>query len=187
MLLLIIWHSVNFPNNRDIVLRYSKGDKTTFHKVFVAHDPTYVPRQWIRFHSLDYIDAMHASGWPATVHMLYTLADLVGDLKTAQAMGSLFHHGYVTARTDIPRRTDIDAPIPYRQNKHVLYGQQEGLCNGCGVMFPFRNFTVDHVVPQSRGGTDHFDNLQLLCGACNSVKGDRPQEHLIARLKEMAI
>ena len=25
-------------------------------------------------------------------------------------MGSLFHHGYVTARTDIPRRTDIDAP-----------------------------------------------------------------------------
>ena len=102
-------------------------------------------------------------------------------------IGSLFHHGYVTARDDIPRRTDIDAPIPYRQNKHVLFGQQEGLCNGCGVMFPFRNFTVDHMVPQSRGGTDHFDNLQLLCGACNSVKGDRSQEHLIARLKEMAI
>ena len=91
------------------------------------------------------------------------------------------------SRTDIPRRTDIDAPIPYRQNKHVLFGQQEGLCNGCGVMFPFRNFTVDHMVPQSRGGTDHLDNLQLLCGACNSLKGDRPQEHLIARLKEMVI
>ena len=109
------------------------------------------------------------------------------NMRLQQAMGSLFHHGYVTARTDIPRRTDIDAPIPYRQNKHVLFGQQEGMCNGCGVMFPFRNFTVDHMVPQSRGGTDHLDNLQLLCGACNSVKGDRPQEHLIARLKEMAI
>ena len=113
-------------------------------------------------------------------------AELV-NLRLQQAMGSLFHHGYVTARTDIPRRTDIDAPIPYRQNKHVLFGQQEGMCNGCGVMFPFRNFTVDHMVPQSRGGTDHLDNLQLLCGACNSVKGDRSQEHLIARLKEMAI
>ena len=108
-------------------------------------------------------------------------------MRLQQTMGSLFHHGYVTARTDIPRRTDIDAPIHYRKNKHVLFGQQEGLCNGCGVMFPFRNFTVDHMVPQSRGGTDHLDNLQLLCGACNSVKGDRPQEHLIARLKEMAI
>ena len=93
----------------------------------------------------------------------------------------------VTHRDDIPRRTDIDAPVPYRQNKHVLFVQQEGLCNGCGVLFPFRNFTVDHVVPQSRGGTDHLDHLQLLCGACNSVKGDRSQEHLIARLKEMAI
>ena len=113
-------------------------------------------------------------------------AELV-NMRLQQAMGSLFHHGYVTARTDIPRRTDIDAPIPYRQNKYVLFGQQEGLCNGCGVMFPFRNFTVDHMVPQSRGGTDHLDNLQLLCGACNSVKGDQPQEHLIARLKEMAI
>ena len=109
------------------------------------------------------------------------------NMRLQQAMGSLFHHGYVTARTDIPRRTDIDAPKNYRQNKHVLFGQQEGLCNGCKVMFPFRNFTVDHIVPQSRGGADHLDNLQLLCGACNSVKGDRPQEHLIARLKEMAI
>ena len=109
------------------------------------------------------------------------------NMRLRQAMGSLFHSGYVTTRTDVPRRTDIEAPIPYRQNKHVLFGQQEGLCNGCKIMFPFRNFTVDHVVPQSRGGTDHLDNLQLLCGACNSLKGDRPQEYLIARLKEMVV
>ena len=38
-------------------------------------------------------------------------------------------------------------------------------------MFPFRNFTIDHIVPQSRGGTDHLENLQLLCGACNSSAG----------------
>ena len=93
------------------------------------------------------------------------------NMRLQRAMGSLFHHGYVTARTDIPRRTDVDAPKDYRQNKHVLFGRQEGLCAGCKVMFPFRNFTIDHVVPQSRGGTDHLDNLQLLCGACNSLKG----------------
>ena len=33
---------------------------------------------------------------------------------------------------------------------------------------------------------DNLDNLQLLCGACNSLKGDRPQEHLMARLAETA-
>ena len=91
----------------------------------------------------------------------------------------------VTHRTDIPQRTDIDAPVPYRQNKHVLFGQQEGVCNGCRTEFPFRIFEVDHVIPQSRGGTDHLENLQLLCPSCNRIKGDRPQEYLVARLAEI--
>ena len=109
------------------------------------------------------------------------------NMRLQQSMGSLFHHGYVTARTDIPRRTDIEAPIPYRQNKHVLFGQQEGLCNGCRTEFPFRIFEVDHIIPQSRGGTDHLENLQLLCPSCNRIKGDRPQEYLVARLAEIGV
>ena len=47
-------------------------------------------------------------------------------MRLQQTMGELFHNRLVTARADIPRRTDIDAPVPYRQNKHVLFGQQEG-------------------------------------------------------------
>ena len=92
----------------------------------------------------------------------------------------------VTRRTDIPRRIDVDAPKNYRQNKHVLFGQQEGRCGGCAMDFPFKIFEVDHVISQSRGGTDHIDNLQLLCSHCNRVKGDRPQEYLVAQLAEMA-
>lgn len=107
------------------------------------------------------------------------------DMRLQQAMGSLFHHGYVTGRTDIPRRTDIDAPVPYRQNKHVLFGQQEGVCNGCRTEFPFRIFEVDHMIPQSRGGSDHLENLQLLCPSCNRIKGDRPMEYLAAQLEGM--
>ena len=110
--------------------------------------------------------------------------DLV-NRRLRQAMGSLFHHGYVTARTDIPQRTDIDAPIPYRQNKHVLFGQQEGVCAGCGMDFPFKIFEVDHVIPRARGGMDHLGNLQLLCPHCNRVKGDRPMEYLVAELSRL--
>ena len=65
----------------------------------------------------------------------------------------------------------------------ALYGRQEGICAGCRVLFPFCNLTVDHIVAQSRGGTDHLDNLQLLCGACNSMKGADSQEQLVAKLK----
>ncbi|MDE2860362.1 MAG: DNA methyltransferase [Chloroflexota bacterium] len=102
-------------------------------------------------------------------------------------MGSLFHNRLVTAREDVPRRTDIEAPIDYRKHKHILYGQQGGQCTGCRNWFYIQNFTVDHVVPRSRGGTDHIENLQLLCAHCNSVKGDQTQEWLIARLRELGI
>lgn len=107
--------------------------------------------------------------------------DLV-NIRLQQSMGGLFHDRLVTSRTDIPRRTDIDAPRNYRQNKHVLFGQQEGECAGCRMDFPFKIFEVDHVIPRARGGTDHLDNLQLLCPHCNRVKGDRPMEHLLAEL-----
>ena len=90
--------------------------------------------------------------------------------------------GKIVTRTDVPRRTDLGELPNYRTHRHTLYGRQEGVCNGCLVLFPFRNLTVDHIVPQSKGGSDHPDNLQLLCGACNSKKGGRTMEALIADL-----
>ena len=90
-------------------------------------------------------------------------------------------------RLDIPQRTDVVSLPNYRTHKHTLFGKQEGICAGCRYNFPFRNFTVDHVVPQAKGGTDHIDNLQLLCNACNSMKGTGTQGELIARLRAEGI
>jgi len=42
-------------------------------------------------------------------------------------------------------------------------------------------------VPQAKGGSDHIDNLQLLCGACNSTKGTGSQEELIAKLRAQGV
>ena len=106
------------------------------------------------------------------------------NMRLREFMGDLFHSRLVTARTDIPRRTDIDAPIPYRKQKHVLFGRQEGKCAGCKIEFLFKIMEVDHVVPRSRGGTDHPENLQLLCPNCNRIKGDREMAYLVARLGE---
>ena len=89
----------------------------------------------------------------------------------------------VIHRTDIPRRTDLGDLPHYRTHKHTLFGKQEGRCAGCDTAFPFRNFTVDHIVPRSKGGHDHLDNLQLLCNACNSQKGSRSQEEFLVRLQ----
>ena len=44
---------------------------------------------------------------------------------------------------------------------------------------------VDHIIPRSGSSQDNIENLQLLCAHCNRVKGDRPQEYLVARLREL--
>ncbi len=111
-------------------------------------------------------------------------------LQKAADDGALLESGRlpnVYHRTDIPKRTDVGKLPPYKTHRHTLYGKQEGLCAGCQHHFPFRNMTVDHVVPQSKGGSDHLDNLQLLCGACNSTKGAGSQEELVAKLKRKGL
>ena len=112
-------------------------------------------------------------------------AELV-QLRLKKELG-LFYNG--AHRIDIPQRTDLGDIPRYNapENKHALYGQQEGKCQGCLTLFPFRNLTVDHIIPQSKGGSDYIDNLQLLCGACNSSKGVGTQEQLIAKLQREGI
>ena len=116
-------------------------------------------------------------------------------LDRASEQGSLFSSiqmSDVTVTSDPPIRTDppearqIKLPN-YQVHKNDLYGKQSGNCNGCNRHFEIQNFSVDHILPVSLGGTDHPANLQLLCNHCNSVKSTGTQEQLIDRLKAEGI
>ena len=87
--------------------------------------------------------------------------------------------------TIVPQRTDIQRIEPTKSVKERLYKEQNGLCNGCKIQFDIRNLEIDHIIPKSKGGGDYYENYQLLCGACNRMKGDRPMEYLrMKRSKE---
>jgi len=88
----------------------------------------------------------------------------------------------ITHRRDIPQRTDLGDLPPPRSHRQALYGAQGGDCAGCGEHFKPHHFEVDHIIARAKGGTDHPDNLQLLCGHCNKVKGDRGMEYLRSKL-----
>jgi 5-methylcytosine-specific restriction endonuclease McrA len=52
-----------------------------------------------------------------------------------------------------------------------------GRCLRCGVA---EDLTVDHVIPLSLGGPNPIDNVQVLCAACNSAKGDEIMDYRTA-------
>ncbi len=87
--------------------------------------------------------------------------------------------------TDIPQRNDLGKLPPANSpaNKKLLYGEQAGNCEGCGQHFQVQNLEVDHIIAKSKGGTDHIENLQLLCGSCNRIKGNRGMEYLQVKLQ----
>lgn len=86
-------------------------------------------------------------------------------------------------RTDIPKRNDLGKLPPYRSHAKALYGEQGGTCNGCKDHHKPELLEVDHIVSRKKGGTDHIENLQLLCGNCNKIKGDRGMEYLMMKLQ----
>ena len=110
------------------------------------------------------------------------------DPENSEWMRSFDPLADVTIETDPPSRTDSDA-VPtiksphYTNHKSALFGEQEGRCNGCRRDYWYKDFSVDHIDPNSPD-RDRKSNLQLLCFNCNSTKGDRPMSYLIERLQE---
>ena len=102
---------------------------------------------------------------------LSPLAVKLVDQRIRDDRGHLWDGAIV--RDDPPLRTDLGKLPNYRTHKHRLYGEQEGVCNGCEVHFPFKVMEVDHILPRSKGGSDHIENLQLLCTHCNKSKGNK--------------
>ena len=109
--------------------------------------------------------------------------DVPALVKRAAELHAKISAGEMTPPACIPAPPERRESKVYHKHKHMLYRKQEGNCNGCRFPFHIRNLTVDHIRPQSQVRNNHIENLQLLCGACNSTKGKGTQAQLIAKLK----
>ncbi|HRQ65466.1 MAG TPA: HNH endonuclease [Xanthomonadaceae bacterium] len=63
-------------------------------------------------------------------------------------------------------------PTPGLTNP-ALFARDRMICLYCGGHFPRGELTRDHVVPISRGGRDHWQNVVTACITCNVKKGGR--------------
>lgn len=73
-----------------------------------------------------------------------------------------------------------------KSKREILY-EASPFCKYCNKPLAFNSFTLDHVVPKSKGGTNALSNLVVSCYDCNNLKGSRDLEHflqLLAKLNE---
>lgn len=65
--------------------------------------------------------------------------------------------------------------IPYRKkaySKNHIFLRDNHTCQYCGKTANASELTLDHILPQSRGGRSVWENLVTCCKVCNSKKGD---------------
>ena len=62
-------------------------------------------------------------------------------------------------------------------SRRQLYKRDNYMCQYCGARPGTEELSIDHIIPQSRGGATTWTNCTLACVDCNSKKADRtPKE-----------
>ena len=56
------------------------------------------------------------------------------------------------------------------ERRDLIYKRDKGICQLCGSPVDYAEFTVDHINPLSRGGSNSLDNLRCTCKSCNKLK-----------------
>lgn len=58
------------------------------------------------------------------------------------------------------------------QDKNLVAARAEHCCEYCRSQTKYSpdSFSIEHIVPRARGGTDRLDNLALACQGCNNRK-----------------
>ena len=85
--------------------------------------------------------------------------------------------GMVMAGKNSTKRRMFSEP-----ERMAIYNRYKGRCGICGKFVPFDAFTVDHIIPLAKGGTNAMENLQCAHSWCNLVKGNFLREELTRKL-----
>lgn len=103
----------------------------------------------------------------------YTLADALASLKRIkeiinflQELGQTFP---ITPGPNIGSNTIPVSP----ELRWKVWERDNFTCQGCGTRL---FLSIDHIIPESKGGLTTEENLNTLCRSCNSKKENRTEE-----------
>lgn len=68
------------------------------------------------------------------------------------------------------------------KERSEIYIRDKGRCGICGEFIPLNEFTIDHIIPISKGGTYDYDNLQCCCFKCNQLKSNETPDDFYGKM-----
>lgn len=71
------------------------------------------------------------------------------------------------------RRRRRVAQQAIRKTKSAIIARDGFLCGLCRTPVDPQDLSIDHIIPITRGGTDHGESLQVAHRLCNARKGNR--------------
>lgn len=80
----------------------------------------------------------------------------------------------------------LDGRISFSQEiRNRVYNKAKGKCAYCGNFVQCDKFTIDHIIPLSKGGTNDEENLQCCCKKCNQMKQDLNEAQFLKHIKKI--
>jgi len=62
------------------------------------------------------------------------------------------------------------------EKRREIFERDKWICQYCGEKVTPKNATLDHFIPQSKGGKHNKQNLRTCCLICNSIKSGKTYE-----------
>lgn len=95
------------------------------------------------------------------------LGEAISDYKSANSKGEYGdRYGFMTESST---KSVVRKPL-CQDVRTKVFELSAYRCVNCES---YKDLTVDHIYPVSKGGSDEIDNLQTLCRSCNSKKGTK--------------
>ncbi len=137
-----------------------------------------------------YLDENRAVRYTPDIDMA-TRFDTIGKANALLNKASRKLKGYKTVDMDTMQEVIEIHKVKRKQfsqtKRTAIYNKNKGRCAICGKFVPYDVFTIDHVIPLAKGGTNKINNLQCTCKTCNLIKQDILPDDLMGKLTEIVL
>lgn len=82
----------------------------------------------------------------------------------------------VKEKISIKQDPEVEDYFTNPEKRAALFERDKWTCAYCGEKVTLENATLDHLIPQYKGGKNTKDNLKTACLTCNSIKSGKTYE-----------